>query len=114
MPLEPPTDFLKEYASKTFLAFLEDHDLLALVGLLQYGYEVQGYGALRNIPAFYGLVWITPIVLKTILLDALKVENRPVVTAWTKGWGDLWDQIVKKENLNITYLAETKSIKRQS
>jgi hypothetical protein len=113
MPLKPPMAFLQEHSSKTFIQFLEHHDLLALVGMLQYGYEVQGYGSLNNTPAYYGLVWITPMVTNTILLDSLGLEDKPVVTAWTNGWGDLWDQVVKKEGLSITYLAETTSIKRQ-
>ena len=82
--------------------------------MLQYGYEVQGYGSLNNIPAFYGLVWITPKITNTILFDSLKLENVPVVTAWTQGWGNLWDQMVPKEQLKITYFANARSIKRMS
>ncbi|MBN4001836.1 FAD/NAD(P)-binding protein [Nostoc sp. LPT] len=108
MPAKPPMALL----NKTFYQFLEDNKLLSLVGMMEYIYSVQGYGVMTAIPAYYGLIWITPIVIQTILLDNLGVENKPVVTALKKGWGDLWDQIVTKENLNITYLAETKSITR--
>ena len=112
MPLTPPTDFLEEHGSKTLFEFLEHHQLKALTGLLQYAYEVQGYGDLESISAYYGLVWITPIVTITILLNSLKLENKPVVTSWTQGWGDLWTQIAEKENLNITYQAKATSIQR--
>jgi len=108
MPKEPP----KELLQKTFYEFLEEKELLSLVGMLEYIYSVQGYGVMKSIPAYYGLIWITPIVMQTILLDNLGVENKPVVTAFEKGWGDLWDQIVKKGELRITYLAEVKSIER--
>lgn len=110
MPPKPPTALLE----KTFYQFLEDNQLLTLVGMMEYIYSVQGYGVMTDIPAYYGLIWITPIVIQTILLDNLDIVNQPVVTALEKGWGDLWDQIVTKENLKITYLAETKSITRLS
>ena len=110
MPRKPPTALLQ----KTFYEFLEDNELLPLVGMMDYIYAVQGYGVIKSIPAYYGLMWITPIVIQTILFDNLSKENRPVVTAWKNGWGDLWDQIVKKEELCITYLAETRSIKRHA
>ena len=109
MPPKPPTALLE----KTFYQFLEDNNLLSLVGMMEYIYSVQGYGVMKTIPAYYGLIWITPIVIQTILLDNMSPENIPVVTALKKGWGDFWDQIVTKGNLRITYLAETRSIKRQ-
>jgi hypothetical protein len=80
--------------------------------MLQYGYEVQGYGPLKTIPAYYGLVWITPIITWTILADQLKFKNEPIVTAWTKGWGDVWREIVEKQGLQITYGVQTISIVR--
>lgn len=97
---------------QTFEEFLSANGLRSLIGFLQYGYEVQGYGPLKDIPAYYGLVWITPAITWTILMDSLGVENTPVVTAWSKGWGNVWEQIVKNLNLNITYLAQTTSITR--
>lgn len=116
MPSTPPPAHL---LTQTFQEFLSahgvlPHGLLPLVGILQYGYEVQGYGPVKDIPAYYGLVWITPTITWTILLDALGIENKPVVTAWSKGWGNVWEQIVTKLNLNITYLAQTTSITRSA
>ena len=64
MPLKPPKDFLRAPSSQTFLDFLsakdkDGKDLKSLIGLLQFGYSVQGYGTLDHIPAYYGLVWFT-------------------------------------------------------
>ena len=109
MPPKPPTALLE----KTFYEFLEENQMLSLVGMMEYIYSVQGYGVMTKIPAYYGLIWITPIVIQSILFDNFSPENVPVVTAWKKGWGDLWKQIVEKEELCITYSAETRSIKRQ-
>ena len=112
MPAKPPAALKHDFGQQTFLEFLQAHGLSAMVGMLQYGYEVQGYGPLKQIPAYYGLVWITPIITWTILADQLKIEDKPVVTAWTKGWGDLWKQIVEKQHLKITFSAKTTSIVR--
>lgn len=42
------------FGQQTFLEFLWAHGLTALVGSLQYSYEVQGYGPLKDIPAYSG------------------------------------------------------------
>jgi hypothetical protein len=112
MPLEQPPDSL---LSHTFMGYLSDNLLLSLVGMFQYGYEVQGYGSLESISAYYGLTWITPAITAAILWDAWRDEQSeqvPVVTAWTLGWGDVWKQMVEKQGLDITYLAHTTSITR--
>lgn len=108
MPPKQPTALLE----KTFYEFLEEKKMLSLVGMMEYIYSVQGYGVMKSIPAYYGLIWISPIVIQSILFDNFSPENVPVVTAWKNGWGDFWKQIVEKEKLRITYLAETRSIKR--
>jgi hypothetical protein len=64
-----------------------------LKGFMLYAYEVQGYGALARIRAYYGLVWITA----NIALPG-KTEG---VTAWKKGWEDVWEQMVSRLNLNV-------------
>ena len=111
MPTSIPHQFLEEHASKTFSDFLRYHNLEAIIGILQYGYEVQGYGTLDKIPAFYGLIWITPPIIEAMLRDSLGGKT-PIVTAWSKGWGDLWTQIVQKENLNIVYNVKINNINR--
>ncbi|NEP63595.1 MAG: hypothetical protein F6K31_43000 [Symploca sp. SIO2G7] len=133
MPLKEPRDFFDNHSSCTFADFLKKHDLEALMGMLEYGYEVQGYGPLGLIPAYYGLIWMTPPVVLAILADAildvieagiamlkmilriktgLDLKEIPVVTAWSKGWGDVWDQLVEKEDLAIIFSANTLAVKR--
>lgn len=65
--------------------------LKGLIGLLEYAYSVQGYGPLTDIPAYYGLVWISPSLAG--LLDLEAYFGDPLVTYWTKGWGDVWKQM---------------------
>jgi NAD(P)-binding Rossmann-like domain len=113
MPYNPPQVFLDKYADKTFVEFLRDNDLQAIIGILQYGYEVQGYGTLDTIPAYYGLLWITPPIIEAMIEDGLG-GTIPIVTAWSKGWEDVWRQIVEQEKFNITYNVTITSITRQN
>ena len=103
MPLTQPSPF-NEFGAKAFEKYASDMDLMALIGLFQYAYSVQGYGSLKTIPAYYVMTWITPPVTEAILLE------ETVVTCWSKGWGDVWKQM--QAGLKITRNATTTSIKR--
>lgn len=105
MPLKQPPLFSK-LGSVPFEQFLYDNGLMAMVGLLQYGYSVQGYGSLKNAPAYYGMIWITPAVIAGILV------GEEVVTVWSKGWGNVFDQM--KAGMKITYNAKTTKITRSN
>lgn len=80
--------------TKSFEQFLDDTGMGVLKGFMLYAYEVQGYGALARIPAYYGLVWITP----NIVWPFGATEG---VTAWKKGWEDVWEQMVSRLDLNV-------------
>jgi hypothetical protein len=120
MPAARPHSLDGAFGQQTFGDFLRAQGLKAMWGSLQYGYEVQGYGKLTDIPAYYGLLWITPPTTWAILVDALpdwilelfELKTEPVVTAWSKGWGNLWDQIVNKQKLKITLNAEITQVVR--
>ncbi|SHL05472.1 NAD(P)-binding Rossmann-like domain-containing protein [Roseovarius marisflavi] len=102
MPLSPPTALL-QYDS--FYDFLEKNDLLLLTGMLEYAYSVQGYGPLKQIPAYYGLIWISlPLTLGMIFSD------KPAVTVLSKGWLDIWTQMAP--TLDITLNAHVTGIDR--
>jgi hypothetical protein len=106
MPLTQPSPF-NEFGSRAFEKLASDKDfkdLMALVGLFQYAYSVQGYGSLKTIPAYYVMTWITPPVIEGIL------AGDTVVTAWSKGWGDVWKQM--QAGLKITRNATTLNITR--
>jgi hypothetical protein len=103
MPLTQPDRF-NEFGAKSFEQFARDTSLIALIGLMQYAYSVQGYGSLKSIPTYYVMTWITPPVTEAILHEG------SVVTAWSKGWGDVWKQM--QAGLKITRNATTTSIKR--
>jgi hypothetical protein len=79
-------EFRVPRSSKTFAQHLDDNGMGALTGYLMYAYQVQGYGDLDKIPAYYDLVWITPDM-------ATPFGTTSGVTAWQKGWEDVWDQM---------------------
>lgn len=104
MPLSAPTELL-QYDS--FYDFLAKNDLLILTGMLEYAYSVQGYGPLKQIPAYYGMIWISlPLTLGLIFSD------KPAVTVLSKGWLDIWTQMAP--TLRITTNAQVTNITRIS
>ena len=108
MPRTQPQNIL-EFFSKTLEQWLNDSGLLSLVGLFQYGYSVQGYGALKAAPAYYGMIWLNQAAIDGVLA-ALGPGKKPVVTVWSKGWGDIWKQM--KVGKKIIYNAKTIKITR--
>jgi hypothetical protein len=80
--------------TKSFEQFLDDNEMGVLKGFMLYAYEVQGYGALARIPAYYGLVWITTNIVWPF-------GPAPGVTAWKKGWENVWEQMVSRLDLNV-------------
>ena len=44
----------------TFSQFLEANDLSALAPFFSFAHTAQGYGYVESIPAFYGLLWLSP------------------------------------------------------
>lgn len=49
------------------MEFLTGEDLLALIPFLEVGHVMQGYGLLDEIPTLYGLIWITPKFMDTLV-----------------------------------------------
>ncbi len=113
MPTSAPQALLdKNYDS--FYDFLEDHDLLILTGLLEYAYSVQGYGPLKKIPVYYGMIWISVPLTKAIIKAAVEgligIDSDPTVTVLSKGWLNLWDQM--EPTLKVTLNVDVTSIER--
>eukprot|EP01103_Thecamoeba_quadrilineata_P019665 TRINITY_DN8067_c0_g1_i1.p1 TRINITY_DN8067_c0_g1~~TRINITY_DN8067_c0_g1_i1.p1 ORF type:complete len:536 (-),score=76.98 TRINITY_DN8067_c0_g1_i1:209-1816(-) len=90
---------------KTFEKFLEDNLLFDLIPYFTYGYEAQGYGNISRIPAYYGMVWMTP---ETILPK----KGVGTVGCLFDGFDALWRQVVRQENLNIVLSVNITKIER--
>jgi hypothetical protein len=105
MPTSRPVDNPDGICTKSFAQYLDDNEMGVLKGYLMYAYQVQGYGDLDKIPAYYGLVWVTPDM-------ASPLGETSGVTAWEKGWEDVWDQMVATCRMNIRLNSNVISIRR--
>ena len=70
MPIRLSAEML-EQIDMTFLELLQQNGLDALVGLLKIVQAAQGYGYLEDIPAYYGLCWITPELLNGLVKQSI-------------------------------------------
>jgi hypothetical protein len=78
---------------KTFERYLRDNGMSMLLGAMEYAYSVQGYGPMKDIPAYYGMVWISGILVWRMIKG--EVRHQDLITYWSKGWGDVWKQMVE-------------------
>lgn len=85
----------------TFAAFLDENDMEELKSVFIYGYQVQGYGTIDRIPAYYGMIWMTPAVLtgsiRQLFNPTAAASKRGTVNVVSTGWGTLWEKIVEKD-----------------
>jgi len=108
MPPPLTTESLK-LLDKSFVQFLEENDLMALLPVLAYGQTCQGYGTIEATPAFWAMCWVTPQLLDQYF--ALKPQY-PKKAMLKHGWISLWDEIVKLNKLNIRYHVDIERITR--
>ena len=88
----------------TFEEFLDTADMSALKPTMIYAYQVQGYGTIGRIPAYYGLVWVTPYAfLNSALAEVIPPApgsaraKRGSVNVLSNGWLNVWKSIVDKD-----------------
>jgi hypothetical protein len=105
MPSEPPLVVISGAQSGSFYAFLERNNLLVLTGLLEYAYSVQGYGPLHKIPAYYGLIWISVPLVKTIIESFVNSPDKALVTYLENGWLDVWHNMAKDFDIRTGMIA---------
>mmetsp|Transcript_82512 Transcript_82512/g.163871 ORF Transcript_82512/g.163871 Transcript_82512/m.163871 type:complete len:639 (-) Transcript_82512:59-1975(-) len=91
MPDRPSKSVL-EKIEKTFEAWMQDNGVHALIPLASIAQKAQGYGSVKTIPAYYGLVWMKPELLAAFMQQSLHnnledmlhrvVENRDGLLSW--------------------------------
>jgi len=119
-PADMDADVLRELGALSYEQWLRNHKLDSLIGLLQYAYEVQGYGALTHICAFYGLVWITATTIRHVLLNPLELlginvpkhEPVPVISFFYHGWEQVWHNIHDGYSLDVRFGADVRRVRR--
>ena len=112
MPTDPLDPETMKTLGGTYQAWIDSEDhipsLTGLSGLLEYAYSNQGYGPLPTIAAYYGLIWMSPLLAERLALQAY--ENLPLVTCWSRGWEAVWQRMA--EPLNVVKPANILSITR--
>eukprot|EP00438_Fugacium_kawagutii_P019458 Skav230461 [mRNA] locus=scaffold186:168416:169963:+ [translate_table: standard] len=113
LPPKPrnPKDMSK--ISMTAMEFLKQNDLEILVPVFLYSQQVQGYGVLDKIPAFYLLWWNHPDVINGSIRSSLGSDEL-LVSLLKNGWQSLWKKMVARHKDEVKYVtgATVTSIKR--
>lgn len=127
-PANQPSASTMKTLTMTFHDWLDFHNLKSLVGFLQYGYCIQGYGSLTSIPVWYGLMWIQPDTVRQAIYDTLgkifskifhpgsKFHEKGEVFALKKGWGQVWDNmrpVLQANGVKFKWSADIKHIERR-
>ena len=94
----PSKEVLKQ-TNMTFFEYLKKIDAEVLEALFMCTQTAQGYGHIDEIPALYGLLWMTPNFLNLILKPDDPGEKD--VHILDKGFQFLWEEIARQENLNV-------------
>jgi len=120
-PAKQPSPTTMTHLTMTFYEWLQFHDLKRMVGFLQYGYEIQGYGSLTTIPVWYGLMWIQPSTIRQSIEDNIGkmivpgYKAKGEVFALKKGWGQVWDNMrpaLQEKGVKFQWSADITSIER--
>lgn len=107
-----PTPEVKVEIRGTFLEFLEKHNLLGMAPILYASSSVQGYGRLDEIPALYGLMWNTPNLMAALLKRLSGQTEGTGLYMLRHGFKTLWEKIIEKENLKVTFEVKIQKLYR--
>ena len=98
VPLHLSDDVL-EKINMSLIDFLRKNKLDALISLLRIMQAAQGYGYLENIPAYYGLCWVTPEFLLGLVKQVIGLTK--ITRMLPDGFETLWQTIAKKDALSV-------------
>ena len=107
-----PTEAVLNTINGTFEAFLKRNNLTPLIPVFHMSQTMPGYGYLDEIGTLYGLLWNTPNVVLTTVLNLLGDNQDPDVYVLREGYENLWNSIVKKENFDIKFNTRIINIRR--
>ncbi|CAE8698968.1 unnamed protein product [Polarella glacialis] len=94
-----PRDFAA--VDMTAMEFLNKHKLLAMVGLLRYSVQLQGYGVLETVPALYMLWWVHPNLLLGALKDPTDLTSMKMLS---KGYQSLWRSMAQAHSAKVNFM----------
>eukprot|EP01124_Arcella_intermedia_P010144 TRINITY_DN1667_c0_g1_i1.p1 TRINITY_DN1667_c0_g1~~TRINITY_DN1667_c0_g1_i1.p1 ORF type:complete len:994 (-),score=200.78 TRINITY_DN1667_c0_g1_i1:742-3684(-) len=111
-PPEPTPKYL-EKLNMPLLDFLTKHKLDALKPLFLLGISGQVCGHLKDIPAFYGLMWVRPELLSTIIPWG-KNDKTKSITMVKEGYTKVWEKIVESDDISVLLNYNVSKIKRST
>jgi len=109
LPPEPKDEAAMKLLDMTFRELMLQHSLKDLLDLCCIGFGSYGLG--YNIPALYGLWFVTPVAVEAYIAQKLDGTIHTVELV-RSGYGMLWERMVKKDGLKIRYDIEIDSINR--
>ncbi|CAE8669412.1 unnamed protein product [Polarella glacialis] len=110
LPPEPTTEQLK-YLNMTFAELLIKHDMAEVVDGTCIGFG--SYGFAFSVPALYGLWFVTPGDLQSLITEKLIPTTRAsAVRSIKNGYGSLWKAMVEKDGIDIRFNSEVVHIDR--
>ncbi|OWF46732.1 Polyenoic fatty acid isomerase [Mizuhopecten yessoensis] len=107
----PDENVFKKELNMTFLQFLEKYEAESLAQIFLQAHTIQGYGHLDEIPALYGLTWLTPNFLLK-LLDP-PPEEVSYIKLLSRGYQTVWEEIVRQENIDVRLSSPVRKIFRK-
>jgi len=93
----------------TFGEYLRKNSLEALIPCSMFVVTAQGYG-LDDVPALYGLWWLSPAFLKDIMRE--KAGGPRYLSVVKDGWQNLWKEITARDKLDIEFGVSIQKINR--
>ena len=113
-PGMPPKPFNWATIDMTAYEFLQKYNLLVLEGLFRAFYEINGWGILEEVPAFYALWYLHPKTVRVFL--SCQLTNRPFLYIMKEGFQKIFQGVVDYHTKDgtLTVKANTKvtSVKR--
>ncbi|CAK9009408.1 unnamed protein product [Durusdinium trenchii] len=106
-----PKDWSK--IDMTAMEFLKKNGLEILEPVFLYTQQVQGYGLLDKIPAFYLLWWHHPDVMNGTIRSMLGSDEL-LVSLLKNGYQSLWKKMVERHSKEVNYItgAQVTGVKR--
>ncbi|KAK3735591.1 hypothetical protein QZH41_003621 [Actinostola sp. cb2023] len=108
--MNKPSKQVLAHLNQTFLSFLKQHELLALVPFLIVHNTMPGYGQLDTISALYGTIGNTPEVLYGYVTDLVGSVEPSWFLTFRNGFMELTDKLA--EQVEVRLNVDIKKIQR--
>mmetsp|Transcript_24310 Transcript_24310/g.61956 ORF Transcript_24310/g.61956 Transcript_24310/m.61956 type:complete len:537 (+) Transcript_24310:99-1709(+) len=95
--------------NKTYSELMVEHGLKSILDMTAVGFGSYGYAF--DVPALYGLLFVTPASVQSYL-QAKFDSSVKTVQLLKNGYGSLWDAMVQQHSVDVRYEVAVESINR--